>query len=92
MARGNQGRAVFADDQDRWRFLETLNLRKLGLGERALADGPSGQCQPRGESNEPGDEREAPTPQAPACLRTSVNHEGHKKTRTLSAFKTEVPK
>jgi hypothetical protein len=24
MARGNQGRAVFADDQDRWRFLETL--------------------------------------------------------------------
>jgi hypothetical protein len=24
MARGNQGRAVLADDQDRWRFLETL--------------------------------------------------------------------
>jgi hypothetical protein len=82
MARGHQGRAVLAGDQDRGRFLETLNLRKPGLGERALADGPSGQCPPRGESNGPGDEREAPTPQAPACLRTSVNHEGHKKTRT----------
>ena len=92
MARGHQGRAVLADDKDRGRFLETLNLRKLGLGERALADGPSGQGQPRGESNEPGDQREAPTPPAPACLRTSVKHEGHKKPRTLSAFKNEVPK
>jgi hypothetical protein len=34
--------AVLADDQERGRFLETLNSRKLGLGERALADGPSG--------------------------------------------------
>jgi putative transposase len=24
MARGNQGRAVFADDNDPWRFLKTL--------------------------------------------------------------------
>ena len=35
MARGNQGQAIFRDDRDRARFLETLN-RKPGRGLRAM--------------------------------------------------------
>ena len=37
MARGNQGQAVFRDDQDRWRFWETLGEACAKTGWRIHA-------------------------------------------------------